>query len=242
MRFNLKYIYKLIKKNRHGKLIKIMKENIHEWSKDNYYRLLNIYYPPYFTIIYYIVTKLINTNLIDLDTSQYSLYPKYYSLYNIHTLERITHHTYDKTFIDYKDDNTVKYLDEHSKHYNVIFNNAYCTYEFIIFDDTENLNFIKSLLSHKHINKLYAPYIHYGNHITQTEIWHMKDEFFDAPNMKEKKDILDDMKYLFSEYVLDIFYNEPNEEDKYEYDYHGNLMFYYDDLVDLRNSFNTFNL
>lgn len=36
MRFNLKYVQELINKNRHGKLIKLFKENIHEWSIDNY--------------------------------------------------------------------------------------------------------------------------------------------------------------------------------------------------------------
>lgn len=37
MRFNFEHIQELIKKNRHGILMKLMRENIHEWSKNNYH-------------------------------------------------------------------------------------------------------------------------------------------------------------------------------------------------------------
>lgn len=119
MRFNFEHIQELIKKNRHGILMKLMRENIHEWSKNNYHDIYRDFVINYqrcynYILIHYMET-ILNIKLPEdiLYEDEFDLYPETFKTIIMRYVENPYEYSYFCEFVtnmtDY-DNSMTKYI------------------------------------------------------------------------------------------------------------------------------------
>lgn len=102
-KYNKKYIYKLVKRNRVGKVIRIINSSIHNWSEDNFNKLCNHVLFCKCNLVYhhmYTLDKIYRTNILGRTNNYHRDIEKIIRFSNLEILKNVLNDNYDYIKID----------------------------------------------------------------------------------------------------------------------------------------------